>query len=85
MTTDVRTCDCVARPDMIRLGYAAADRYYLCPSCRTIRVEFALFNAPGTVGETAFLPHDDQALPAAVRDQAAELLARPRAAQGRLL
>ena len=69
---------------MIRLGYPS-DRYYLCLICRTIRVEFALFSTPGSLGDIAFMQHDDPALPAVIRDQSAALLASGQAEQGRLL
>ena len=70
---------------MIRLGYAGPARFYLCRGCGVVRVEQEVLSTPGSLGDIAFMQHDDPALPAVIRDQSAALLASGQAEQGRLL
>jgi len=74
---DRRACDCRRPlPDMVRLAAPGLDRYYLCPTCGTIRVELA--SRPGLVDEVRFVAADDAQLPAAVHDQARVILRKNR-------
>ena len=57
----------------------------VCDRCKTVRVEDAVGKAPGTVGAIAFLPHDDERLPALIRAEARTALETDRPVQPRLL
>lgn len=71
-------CDCTARPPwprMMRLHTNLSSRYYLCRQCRTIREHIC--RPDGTIVDTRMHHLESVDLPAAVVEQAREILNRP--------
>jgi hypothetical protein len=71
-------CDCTARPPwprMMRLHTNVTSRYYLCRHCGTIREHIC--RPDGTILDTRLHHLGSADVPAAVVEQAREILNRP--------
>ena len=71
-------CDCTARPPwprMMRLHTNMSSRYYLCRQCTTIREHIC--RPDGTIIETRLHHLEGADLPAAIVQQAREILNQP--------
>jgi hypothetical protein len=78
-------CDCTGGPPwppMMRIHTNTASRYYLCRRCGTIREDVC--RPDGTIIEARFHDLEGLDLPAAVVQQAREVLNEPRYEQGSL-
>jgi hypothetical protein len=79
-------CDCTGRPpwpSMLRLHVGGeSNRYYICRQCGTIREHVC--RTDGTIVESHFHHLESVSLPAAVVEQAREILSRPHFKQGNL-
>jgi hypothetical protein len=73
---DTRQCDCSRPwPEMVRLGIAGPERYFVCSRCGCIRHETA--KGPGLIGDVSFHHVDDPMIPESVWREARRVMNPP--------